>query len=132
MKQRSWTVLDSSGMVGPIERFLAHLSAVERSPNTVRAYAHDLRDFFAFLDLRGLDWVDVGTDELGGFVRWLRLPRSARDSDILVLPSAPPAVSATTVNRKLAAVSAFYLFHHRCGVDVRRALAGWAGGGRRG
>lgn len=28
---------------------LAHLHAVERSPNTVKAYAHDLRDWFEFL-----------------------------------------------------------------------------------
>jgi len=38
----SWTVLDGSGVpVGPVEQFLAHLAAVERSPNTVRAYAFD-------------------------------------------------------------------------------------------
>jgi len=43
-----------------------------------------------------------------------------------------PAVSAATVNRKLAAVSAVYLFRYRIGVDVRRPLAGWQHGGRRG
>ena len=90
MKQPSWTVLDDSGMVEPVERFLAHLAAVERSPNTVRAYAHDLRDFFSFLERRGLDWAGVGMDDLGGFVRWLRLPRAARDGEVLrVWPARP-------------------------------------------
>jgi hypothetical protein len=34
----SWTVLDDGlATVAAAERFLAHLSAIERSPNTVRA-----------------------------------------------------------------------------------------------
>lgn len=41
----SWTLLGSDlRPVGPVESFLAFLSAVERSPNTVKAYAHDLKD----------------------------------------------------------------------------------------
>ena len=42
----SWTVLgDGGGPVEPIERYLAYLSDIERSPNTVKAYAHDLKDW---------------------------------------------------------------------------------------
>jgi hypothetical protein len=38
---RSWTVLgDDDVPVGPVERFLAYLTDIERSPNTVKAYAH--------------------------------------------------------------------------------------------
>lgn len=34
----SWTVLDEDGVpVEPLERYLAYLTDVERSPNTVRA-----------------------------------------------------------------------------------------------
>ena len=52
----SWTLLgDDHGPVEPAERFLAYLAAVERSPNTVKAYAHDLKDWFAFLGFRGVD-----------------------------------------------------------------------------
>lgn len=51
----SATVLLGDGsVVEPVERFLAHLTAIERSPNRVKAYAHDLRDFFEFLGRRGL------------------------------------------------------------------------------
>jgi integrase/recombinase XerD len=50
----SWTVVDGQGVVEPVERFLAHLAATERSPNTVRAYAHDLRDLLEFLAVRRL------------------------------------------------------------------------------
>ena len=42
--EESWTVVDPShDVVAPVDRFLAHLSAVERSPATVRSYAFDLR-----------------------------------------------------------------------------------------
>jgi hypothetical protein len=41
----SWTVLgDDDIPVEPIERYLAYLTDVDRSPNTVRAYAYDLKD----------------------------------------------------------------------------------------
>jgi hypothetical protein len=37
----SWTVLgDDDVPVEPVERYLAYLTAIERSPNTVKAYAH--------------------------------------------------------------------------------------------
>jgi hypothetical protein len=53
----SWTLLaDDGARLEPAERFLAYLSSVERSPNTVRAYAHDLKDWFSFLQLRGVQW----------------------------------------------------------------------------
>ena len=39
----SWTVLgDDGAVVAPAERYLAYLSSLERSPNTVRAYAMSL------------------------------------------------------------------------------------------
>lgn len=50
----STTVLADGLVVDPVDRFLAHLTAIDRSPNTVRAYAHDLRDYFEFLECRGL------------------------------------------------------------------------------
>ncbi len=40
----AWTVLDvEGGKVGPVSAFLRYLHRIERSPNTVRAYAHDLK-----------------------------------------------------------------------------------------
>ena len=55
----SWTVLDEQfALVEPVDRFLAYLTAVERSPETVRSYAFDLRDYFTFLGRSrcGLTW----------------------------------------------------------------------------
>lgn len=109
-------------MVEPVEVFLAHLHAVERSPNTVKAYAHDLKDWFAFLAAAGLEWSSVRLEEVGRFVAWLRLPPGCRDGTVVALPSAGSFCAASTVNRKLAAVAAFYEFHQRRGVELGNLL----------
>jgi integrase/recombinase XerD len=49
-----------------------------------------------------------------------------------VLPSVTAGVSTVTVNRKLAAVSAFYAYQARNGAGVGDLLATWRTGGRGG
>ena len=50
---RSWTVLgDDDVPVAPVDRFLAYLTDIGRSPNTVKAYAHDMKDLWQFLGFR--------------------------------------------------------------------------------
>ena len=120
----SWTVLgDDDVPVEPVERYLAYLTAVGRSPNTVKAYAHDLKDYWVFLRGRGLDWRQVRLEDLGEYVAWLRLPVPGRAGQVAVLPSAGPAVAASTVSRKLSALAAFYQHQVRNGVDVGGLLA---------
>jgi integrase/recombinase XerD len=131
--RESWTVLgDDDVPVAPIERYLAYLSDIERSPNTVKAYAHDLKDWFGFLAERGLDWRAVRLDDVGEFVAWLRLPLQARDGSLAVLPSVPHHCTESTVNRKLSAVAVFYIHAARDGVDVGEMLTSWQVGGTRG
>jgi integrase/recombinase XerD len=122
----SWTVVDDDWVaVEPAELFLAYLHSVERSPNTVKAYAHDLRDFFEFLGQAGLGWASVRLEDVGRFVAWLRLPPSARQEKVAALPGPAGYCSAVTVNRKLSAVSAFYEFHYRHGRGPGDLLATW-------
>ena len=66
-RRESWTVLGDDGPVPPIERYLAYLTDIERSPNTVKAYAHDLKDWFVFL--AGGAWI-------GGRSGWKTSPGS--------------------------------------------------------
>ncbi len=123
---QSWTLVDAdSAVVEPAEGFLSHLHAVERSPNTVKAYAHDLRDWFEFLDQQGLDWSGVRLEDVGRFVAWLRLPAAGRTSNVAGLPTADSLCSEVTANRKLSALSSFYEFHHRHGVDLGDLLVTW-------
>jgi integrase/recombinase XerD len=128
----SATVLRAGAVVEPVDRFLAHLTAVDRSPNTVRAYAHDLRDWVAFLESKALRWDAVTLEDVGRFVAWLRLGDDARDGDVVALPWVEGELSAATVNRKLSALVSFYEFHQRHGVDLAELLTRWRPGGRAG
>jgi integrase/recombinase XerD len=122
----SWTVLGADDLpVAAIERYLAYLTDIERSRNTVKAYAHDLKDYFTFLDGCGLDWREVRLEDIGEFVAWLRLPPAGRDGRVAILPSVEHHVSASTVNRKLSALSAFYLHAARNGADLGELLITW-------
>ena len=76
---RSWTVLgDDDVPVVPVDRFLAYLTDIGRSPNTVKAYAHDLKDYWCFIGFRGLDWREARLEDIGEFVVWLQLPPAGR------------------------------------------------------
>jgi site-specific recombinase XerD len=116
-RRESWTVLgDDAVPIEPVEWYLAYLTGIERSPNTVKAYAHDLKDWFAFLTSRCLDWQEVRLEDVGEFVAWLRLPPEVRDGRVAVLASVEHHSAEATVNRKLSAVSAFYQHAARHGV----------------
>jgi site-specific recombinase XerD len=131
-RRESWTVLGDDGPMQPIERYLAYLTDIERSPNTVKAYAHDLKDWFVFLARQGLDWREVRPEDVAGFVAWLRRPPAGGDGAVTVLPSVEHHCGESTVNRKLSALSAFYQHAARNGVDLGDLLVTWQPAGRRG
>jgi len=65
----SWTVVGPDGrlvwLVGVVDEFLGWLTGIERSPNTVEAYARDLAAFWSFLGERGLEWDRVSVAVVG-------------------------------------------------------------------
>jgi len=105
---------------------LAWLTQIERSPNTVEAYARDLRLFWEFLGSRGLAWDRVSVAELGEFAAWARRPAE----NVVVLSELAARRSAATVNRMLTAVVAFYEFQGRRGSSLARELVVQTRGGR--
>lgn len=118
----SWTVVDAEFQpVEAAERYLAFLSSIERSPNTVRAYAHSLALWFEFLALRRIDWAGAGVEDVSRFVSWLRAPAE----NVIVLEAATAHRSEATVNRHLAGVFGFYDFHARTGVALAESLVAW-------
>jgi site-specific recombinase XerD len=64
----SWTVLGDDHR--PVERFLSYLASIEKSPNTIKAYAHDLKDWMTYLDRHGVDWRTARLEDVAGFVAW--------------------------------------------------------------
>jgi integrase/recombinase XerD len=120
--QESWTVLnDDAVTVGPAEAYLAHLSAIERSPNTVRAYAHSLVLWWEFLGFRRVGWDAAGIEDVSEFVRWLRAPAE----NVIILDASAARRSEATVNRHLAAVFGLYDFQARCGATLSSSLMAW-------
>ena len=129
----SWTVLgDDQAPLEPAERFLGYLTSIEKSPNTVKAYAHDLKDWFTYLAGHDLDWQAVTVEDVAGFVAWLRLPPAGRDGKVAVLPTVESHCSAASVNRKLAALTSFCEFHARHGASLARLLTTMQPAGHRG
>jgi len=118
----SWTVLDDAGeVIEPAERYLAYLSAIERSPNTVRAYAISLKLWFEFLDGVGLVWDEVGIEDVARFVGWLRAPAP----NVVVLADEAGRRRPSSINRYLAGVFGFYDHHARTGLAVGSELVAW-------
>ncbi|MGH9267862.1 MAG: tyrosine-type recombinase/integrase [Acidimicrobiales bacterium] len=118
----SWTVLDDVGeVIEPAERYLAYLSAIERSPNTVRAYAISLKLWFEFLGGAGLAWDEVGIEDVARFVGWLRAPAP----NVVVLADEAARRRPSSINRYLAGVFGFYDHHARTGVAVASELVAW-------
>ena len=124
----SWTVVGGGwALVEPVERYLAHLAGIERSPDTVRAYAHGLRLWFEFLGARRLVWDSVGVEDVSRFVGWLR----ARADNVVVFDDTAAVRSAATVNRHLGALFGFYDLRARSGgVGVAAGLVAWRRGSR--
>jgi integrase/recombinase XerD len=117
--RESWTVLGADRRpVVVADRYLAWLTSIEKSPNTVRAYACDLKLFFTFLGARTLAWDRVTLETLGEFTAWLRSPAE----NVIVLEHGTPARTASSVNRTLSAVFGFYEFHARDGMPLAREL----------
>src|SRR5438445_4852466 len=107
-----WLVVGDDHLpVEPVRRYLAYLDDVERSPNTLRGYAHHLKLFWDYLTWAKLDWTDVGLDQLARFMAWLR----RHDPNFVPLGESTIRRRESTINTILAAVNSFYEFHERLG-----------------
>jgi integrase/recombinase XerD len=127
----SYTVIGEDLLpVPPIEAFLVHLAAKGKSPATVKAYAHDLRDLFEWLGQRGQDFADVELEDLAAFMDWLRRPSELRRPGVFVLPGRPSTLEGSTLVRKRAALAEFYRFHAVRG-SAQPVLGGITPGTRR-
>jgi len=86
-----------------IDEFLLFAGGRAR-PNTVRAYAHDLKTFFTVVRK---DPVDVRAQDVFGFITAQQSARAGAEN-VARISDGGSGLSAATVRRRLAAVSAFY------------------------
>jgi integrase/recombinase XerD len=87
-----------------VSEFLRYLEAKGCSPNTVRAYAFDLRQFAGFLERVSVNWDKLTKGRAVELLLFLRsIPAKRRN-----VPSSGARLSPATVNRILAAVASFY------------------------
>jgi integrase/recombinase XerD len=107
-------LVDDGGVpVDEVDGFLRLLAVREYSPNTIRAYAHDLQKLFAFLGEAGIAAAEFTPARAVEFLQWLRLVSSSRRAQRLELGVAVGGgrvLSPKTCNRVMAAVSSFYEF----------------------
>jgi hypothetical protein len=108
-----WLVLDDSYQpIEPVMAYLRYLDSLEKSPNTVRTYAYNLKLYWEFLQHKSLNWQEVNLEQLADFIHWLRNPQPSG------VVSIQPQISnrtEKTINHALNTVSMFYEFHIRLG-----------------
>ncbi|WP_414590010.1 site-specific integrase [Scytonema sp. PCC 10023] len=108
----SWLVLDDGYLpIQPIQSYLQYLESLERSPNTIQAYAGHLKLYWEFLRDYSIDWVDISLDKLADFINWLR----RADPKVIFIQPVEAKRSERTVNTILSAVCSFYDFQYRLG-----------------
>ena len=104
-------------VVEDVSGFLRLLTVRRFSPNTARAYAHDLQKLMLFLDERGLTLQHFTPARAVDFLATLRhMPsnRRAQRLDLAATVDGGRLLSPRTCNRIMAAVSSFYEFLITC------------------
>lgn len=98
---------------GLVNEYLGYLADRNYSPRTVRAYGFDLLAFCRWLSDEDLGLDGVSTDTLLRFLsacREVRLPGRPGPNVLTMAGRPADAYAATTINRRLAAISGLFAF----------------------
>jgi hypothetical protein len=93
-----------------VNEYLGYLADRNYSPKTVRAYGYDLLAFCRWLDSENVDLAGVTTEVLLGFLHACReasVPGRPGPNVVRLSGRRLDRYSATTINRRLAAISGF-------------------------
>lgn len=108
----SWLVLDDDFVpVQPILAYLKFLYDLDRSPNTIRASAHHLKQFWEYLHDAHLCWTEIDIAQFAGFITWLRRP----DPLVVSIERQQAKRTNATIDQTIGSVQSFYAFHARLG-----------------
>lgn len=109
---KTWNVFDKDGKeVIPISQYLNYLYDLQKSPNTIRAYAHHLKHFWQYLSDESIRWERIKLNQLAAFITWLR----STTKRVVVIHQSISKRTESSINAALAAVTAFYKFHEQIG-----------------
>ena len=97
-------------MVQSVNRYLEYLHVCGRAENTIKAYGHDLKAFFEFLECRGLSYRDINVHIMRDYVEHLR--STNRDIPELYVTSAR---TGSTINRMIG--TAYHFYCHLSAID---------------
>lgn len=113
--KESWMVLDENYLpIQPIERYIRYMESLERSPNTVKNYCHNLKLYWEFLQDYRLAWDAIDAKHIAEFIYWLRNPEPSTIS----IQQQEAKRSESTVNIIRTTVTAFYEYHSMQG-DIK-------------
>jgi integrase len=129
-----YMLVDSDGEpVLPAMRFIKFKDNSGAARNSLRSYCQHLKLFFEFLEQQGLDYRNVGIDNMADFMRWLQSPYG----NLKVTPLTPVVSprKPTTVNTVLSTVLNFYDYlmrHEDYSIQLSERLKRTVLGSRRG
>jgi integrase len=112
----TWTVVSESfSVVEPVERYLEFGRQTGFAPNTIKAYARGLAQWWTYLETSSKTWDAVRIHDFGNFLAAVR----HNEFDATVQSLRPePAVGEATVQLRLRPVLGFYRYQAGCGNDV--------------
>ena len=113
-RRRLYLVDDQCDFIEPVKLYLDHLTALEKSPNTLENYCRHLCRYFTFLKREQTDWRSVKPDDLIHFIQWLRSFATSMGS----ARTNESRLSERTVNTIVTAVSSFYRYHIQRGAQL--------------
>ena len=114
--ETTWTVVSESfSLVEPVESYLEFGRQTGFKPNTIKAYARGLAQWWTYLERSSKRWDGVQLRDFGNFVAAVR--HDEFDPNVRSLRPVP-AVCEATVQLRLRPVVGFYRYQAACGSDV--------------
>jgi site-specific recombinase XerD len=112
----TWTVVSESfAVVEPAEQYLEYGRHIGFAPNTIKAYARGLAQWWTYLEQNEKSWDTVRIHDFGNFLAAVR----HNEFDPAVRSLRPePTISEQTIQLRLRAVLGFYRYQAGCGNDV--------------
>lgn len=111
--QIKWLVIGDDYLpIQPIQQYFNFLASCDKSPCTIRTYAHHLKLYWEFLRRISTSWDNVNIDVIGNFIVYLK---GGEIGNVISFEAKESNRSARTINQIITAIYSFYDYHQRAG-----------------